>query len=182
MNLLQTLDSLVANFFLTLRTPLLTQVFEFITVFGSPLATAIITLILAIIIYKKHRTYLLPLLTTSIGAGITIYTTKIFFHRLRPLDALVTEKSFSFPSGHALIAIALYGLLTYIIYLNLKNKSQKIATVSIGTILILLIGISRLYLGVHYGSDVLGGYIIGSLWLAVGVIMLKLLLNSHRSI
>jgi len=176
MNLISTLhalDSLVAHFFLNLRTPLLTQAFELITILGAPIVTAIITIIVAAIIYKKHRAYFIPLLATSIGAGITIYTTKIFFHRLRPLDALITEKSFSFPSGHALISIAFYGLLTYIIQLNLKNKSQKIATVSIGTILILLIGISRLYLGVHFFSDVIGGYLIGSIWFAMGIAAIR---------
>lgn len=176
MDTLHTIDSLVAHFFLSLRTPLLTQAFELITMLGTPLTTTIITIIIAAIIYKKHHVYFIPLLATSIGAGLTIYTTKIFFHRLRPLDALITEKSFSFPSGHALISIALYGLLVYVIQLNLKNKSQKITTVSIGTILILLIGISRLYLGVHYFSDVIGGYLIGSIWLTIGVSTIK----NHR--
>lgn len=172
MDTLHALDSLVAHFFLSLRTPLLTQAFELITMLGAPLTTTIITIIVATIIYKKHRAYIIPLLTTAIGAGLTIYTTKIFFHRLRPLDALITEKSFSFPSGHALISIALYGLITYIIYRNYQKKSQKITIASIGTLLILLIGISRLYLGVHYFSDVIGGYFIGSIWLTIGVVLI----------
>ncbi|MCX6733346.1 MAG: phosphatase PAP2 family protein [Candidatus Peregrinibacteria bacterium] len=175
MNLISTihaLDSLVAHFFLSLRTPLLTQVFELITMLGTPITTTVITIIVAAIIYKKHHTYIIPLLTTAIGAGITIYATKIFFHRLRPRDALITEKSFSFPSGHALISMALYGLITYIIYRNYKKKSQKITTISIGTLLIFLIGISRLYLGVHYFSDVIGGYLIGSIWLAIGIALI----------
>lgn len=173
MDTLHALDTIVAHFFLNLRTPLLTQAFEFITMLGAPITATFITLIAALIIYKKHRTYLIPLLTTSISAGLTIYITKILLHRQRPLDALVTEKSFSFPSGHSLISMALYGLLIYIICLNFEKKSQKITIISIGTIIILLIGISRLYLGVHYFSDVLGGYIIGSIWLAGGIMMLR---------
>ncbi len=172
MNYLLALDSLVAHFFLSLRTPLLTQAFEIITMLGAPITATIITIIVAVIIYKKHRTYFIPLLTTTIVAGITIYTTKIFFHRLRPLDALITEKSFSFPSGHALISITLYGLLSVIIYRTLKKTYQKIITLILGPSLIILIGLSRLYLGVHYFSDIIGGYTIGAIWLTIGIALL----------
>lgn len=176
------IDALTADFFANLRTPLLTDIFTRFTMLGSPMATTIITLIAAIIIYKTNKPYLAPLLTTSIGAGLTIYITKIIIHRQRPLDALITEKTFSFPSGHALISVALFGLLAYMIYDYMKQKNRTasatstnaaIITITTVTLLILSIGISRLYLGVHYLSDVLAGYLIGAIWLAIGMMMRK---------
>lgn len=178
---IQSFDSAISNFFTTLRTPLLTEIVKFITIFGSTPVAIIITLIGAAIIYKIYgsKKYLYPLLITSMGTGLTTYIAKNIFQRARPLDALITEKSFSFPSGHALIAITLFGLLTYLIQHALANKNSpkkqtlRKVTITLGTLLILLIGISRLYLGVHYATDVLGGYLIGSLWLIMGITLIN---------
>ena len=79
------------------------------------------------------------------------------------------EKSFSFPSGHATIAVAFYGFIIYFLIKNVKSWNRKINIFFTGFILIILIGFSRLYLGVHFVSDVWAGYLIGAIWLIIGI-------------
>ena len=89
---------------------------------------------------------------------------KRIIRRARPNHLrLVKEKGFSFPSGHSMVSIALYGILIYIVNKNIKNKPLRITLTIILSILILLIGLSRIYVGVHYPSDVLSGYILATI-------------------
>lgn len=118
----------------------------------------------------RQKTYILALWLMLAGVGLSIYYGKQVFHRVRPLDvAYYQETSFSFPSGHSTTAMALYGLLTYFLMRHtldsIKRKLLLLAAVGI----ILLIGFSRMYLGVHFLSDVAGGYILGSIWLILGI-------------
>jgi len=94
---------------------------------------------------------------------------KIVFHRPRPEFPVYVETSFSFPSGHATIAIALYGFLAYILIQEVHSWKKKVNIFFGAILLAILIGLSRLYLGVHYVSDILGGYLLGFLWLIVGI-------------
>jgi undecaprenyl-diphosphatase len=94
---------------------------------------------------------------------------KFIFHRARPGVAIYPENSFSFPSGHATIAVAFYGFLTYALIRSSKKWKRKINIFFVGFILIFLIGFSRLYLGVHYFSDVWGGYLAGAIWLIIAI-------------
>ncbi len=115
------------------------------------------------------KEYILSFLITVLGAEISGQLLKILFHRARPDGGLAVENTFSFPSGHALIAAAFYSFLIYYFWQTSKSNAQKYFYLISGLILILLIGLSRLYLGVHYFSDVIGGYILGAIWLAIGI-------------
>ena len=79
---------------------------------------------------------------------------------------IVQESGYSFPSGHSMVATGFYGFLIYLIYKEVKNKKIKYPLIVFLSILILLIGISRIYLGAHYATDVIGGWIIGAVYLA----------------
>ena len=80
---------------------------------------------------------------------------------------LVKEGGYSFPSGHAMVSFGFYGFLIYLAYKKINNKKIKYPLIISLALLILLIGISRIYLGVHYATDIIGGFIIGFIYLIV---------------
>jgi membrane-associated phospholipid phosphatase len=121
--------------------------------------------------FLQYRRYILPLLATILGSAAFTQLGKLVFHRPRPQSALYVEHSFSFPSGHATVAVAFYGFLTYIVMREAKRWEVKVNICFAGIGVVLLIGFSRLYLGVHYLSDVWGGYLVGALWLIAGISM-----------
>lgn len=126
------------------------------------------TLILCVLWNK--RSYIIPLLLGLLGSGSIVYVGKLVFQRARPEETGVyTETLFSFPSGHAAIAVTLYGFIAYILSENAKHWSVRISASVVTFYVIALIGVSRLYLGVHYFSDIVGGYLLGLLWLMMAI-------------
>ena len=164
-------DIRLENLLYLFRQPLLIKIFSYITLLGQwqiALSIIIITLLLFWLWQKKN--YILPFLTTVLGTEIFVFLGKLVFERPRPVDvAYFLEKSYSFPSGHAALACALFGFIIYYGWRNLKKINTKINFLFLGLILILAIGFSRLYLGVHFLSDVLGGYLLGLFWLIIGI-------------
>lgn len=117
--------------------------------------------------WKKVRGAAWTLPVAILGAGIIIQGVKLFIKRPRPsfFTPLLHESGFSFPSGHSLIAMVVYGLLGYFLLHLTKNFWARLA-VRIGTVLLVVaIGISRIYVGVHYPTDVLAGWTAGVPWL-----------------
>lgn len=137
-----------------------------ITTIGSEYIIIPICITLTIVFWKKvyGKFVLINLCTTFIiNQGL-----KFLIKRPRPSDYnLIIEKGFSFPSGHSMIAMAFYGYIIYLIYKEVKNKYIKWSLISILTTIIILIGLSRIYLGVHYASDVLAGFIISLAYLII---------------
>lgn len=124
---------------------------------------------IGIFFLKIDKSYLPGLAVALIGAVASDYYIKMIVGRARPAGLIqsVTESSFSFPSGHSVLAISFYGFIAFILY-ELYPKRTKIVMIGV-TVVILLIGFSRLYLGVHFPSDVVAGYILGGLWLLAGI-------------
>ena len=143
-----------------------TPIAKFITNFGGAIFIAVVAIFLAIIIKKKK-------IGISILANLVIITGlnqlfKRILQRPRPTEyRIIQETGYSFPSGHSMISMAFYGYLIYLIYKHVKNKYIKWISISLLSILICLIGISRIYLGVHYTSDVLGGFLISISYLVI---------------
>src|ERR1035437_8336078 len=165
-------DNNFANFLYQFRTPFLAQVFYVITNFANQITVIILGVIALIYLYlKKELAYLYALTLVFLGTEASVYLIKIFINRPRPIVdiAYYIETSASFPSGHSTIAIAFFGFVTYYLLSHVAGKNKKTILILLGTILIALIGFSRLYLGVHFLSDVLGGFLIGGLWLVVGI-------------
>lgn len=132
---------------------------------GSFWCLLLISLIFIIFIKNKKYCSFIILnlgLVTLINQGL-----KILIRRLRPDYALVDEFGFSFPSGHAMVSLAFYGLIIYLLNKNIQNNKLKISIIIVLNILIIGIGLSRVYLGVHYFSDVLAGFFLAIFYLIV---------------
>ena len=143
-----------------------TQIAKFITNFGGAIFLSIATVMLFLLIQNKK-------IGLSIISNIVIITIlnqllKRILQRPRPTEfRIVEETGYSFPSGHSMISMAFYGYLIYLIYKYVKNKYVKWISIVLLGILICSIGISRIYLGVHYTSDVLGGFLISISYLVI---------------
>ena len=120
--------------------------------------------------------YLFALIISVSGGEIIVAIIKNLVQRTRPpsMSALVLEKSFSFPSGHVLVAFSFYGLLTYILYKANKKKMWKTIAISMGIAIIGIIAFSRVYLGVHWPSDVLASLALGAAWISMYITILEL--------
>ena len=149
----------------------LTGFMKGVTYFASAtfLQIAYGALMLIYLLFKNWKRAL-EIAAIGIGGFVVNYLMKLSFHRLRPPNPLIDKlENFSFPSGHATSAFIFYGLLTYLVW---KTRIPKFYKFIIGTMLILfslLIGFSRIYLRVHYLSDVLAGICIGFAWLILTV-------------
>lgn len=153
----------------------ITPIAKFITNFGGAIFVIAIALILAILIKnKKISLSIIINLITITGLNQLL---KRILQRPRPTEYKIVEESgYSFPSGHSMVSMAFYGYLIYLVYKYVKNKYLKWSLIVILSILIGSIGISRIYLGVHYTSDVLAGFLISISYLIIYVITTNKLL------
>jgi len=163
-------DRALNLFFYTHQVSYLTTIMLiFTTVADKYVITALLLLTLFVLYLKKLRQVMLPVVVVVTGAVLTTYLGKLLVARPRPEWSQITELSFSFPSGHATAAMVLFGLLAFLLVRYAQSWSLKIHVLYGAVFLIGTIGFSRVYLGVHYLSDVLAGYIVGGLWLLLGI-------------
>jgi undecaprenyl-diphosphatase len=121
--------------------------------------------------------------TIAISSLVLMLLLKQLFQRKRPLSPLLkAAKGLSFPSGHAIMAVTFYGLLIYILQHSISNDLLKWLVTFFVIVLIVLIGFSRVYLRVHYASDVAAGFIIGLLWLLISLAVLNWLESYTNSL
>jgi undecaprenyl-diphosphatase len=168
------LDFRVQSFIEGIITPELTQFMVKITNLGGLYFTLIISALIVIyFLYKREWWDILTLVLVVVGGKILQILLKIFFLRPRPTSPIVAAHGYSFPSGHALTAMLVYGFLIYITWKSNSKKSFKMLIFLVSLFLILIIGISRIYLNVHWLTDILGGYAAGFSWLVISIIMVK---------
>ncbi len=127
----------------------------------------ILIIAFSFIFIKNKKVSLYIALTIIITAIVNNFGFKMLFHRARPDDMLVYAGGYSYPSGHSFVAMAIYGLIIYLIYKSNLNKKLKIIIIILLGTIIALIGISRIYLGVHFPSDVTAGFICGIIYLII---------------
>ena len=143
-----------------------TPIAKFITNLGGAIFLVVLTITLFILIKNKK-------IGVSIFSNLVIITAlnqllKRILQRPRPTEyRIIEETGYSFPSGHSMVSMAFYGYLIYLIYKYVKNKYIKWISITLLSILICSIGISRIYLGVHYTSDVLGGFLVSISYLVI---------------
>ncbi len=152
-------DDPVTAFVIGLPVPI--DIWMAITAAGGPIHVAIdIGMVLALVLMRRPWTALVYGLALSAAAAWT-YVVKVTIARLRPPDALITAPGFSFPSGHALNSTVTYGLLALLVWRSDLPRWMRVATTIALASLIIVIGISRIALEVHYPSDVIGGWLAG---------------------
>jgi len=149
-------DNTIYRFLVEHRTNYLNIIFKFITQFGSAFCLTVISILCIIFIKNKKYKITIPLNLCVIGT--LNFIMKNIFDRPRPNELRIIEESgFSFPSGHSMVSMAFYGYFIYIIYKNIQSKKLRNLLCGFLILLIILIGLSRVYLGVHYVSDVIAG-------------------------
>lgn len=175
-NELPTFDQMVAQFVRSYSTGNVTAFMRFVSQLGSPLMLTLVGLGATAFFGYVRKSFwdgiLIPI--ALVGGSILNESLKYLFHRQRPaLPHLVKVSGFSFPSGHAMMSLIFYGLLAYLILKITSGKPIKYIIGIMAAMLIILIGVSRIYLGVHYPSDVIAGFSAGAFWLIACVYTLK---------
>ncbi|MBO9681123.1 MAG: phosphatase PAP2 family protein [Flavisolibacter sp.] len=170
------LDNAVFNYLKAHVSERNNDIMEFFTFLGTHqfLIPANLSLIAYFLFIKKHKWHSIKIPAIALSSLGLMFLLKGLFDRKRPSVPLLFEaKGLSFPSGHALMSVTFYGLLIYMIFKSVKNPALKWTLIGLLIILIIIIGSSRVYLRVHYATDVIAGYCIGFLWLVFTVWMLN---------
>lgn len=160
-------DNVVTGFVRQNISDKLTEIMKTISNIASPTVITIIAVILILYFIYRQKLYTVFIIPTVVlGSLFLNLILKGMFGRERPsIEHLVEAMGQSYPSGHSMVSFSFYGLLIYLACINLKNIYIKVILSMLLGLLILSIGTSRIYLGVHYPSDVLAGFAIGSFWL-----------------
>lgn len=171
-------DYQITEFVISYRSPMLTDYFTMMTNMGDVYGYAIVFGVCAIIsftVFKRWK-HIVQILLVLVLAALSNIVLKRFIDRARPdIEHLVVVKTLSYPSGHAMAAMAFYGFLMYLVYRFNINKYLKIGLMLLLGVIILSIGISRIYLGVHFPSDIAGGFIAGFIWVIFCVLIFDLI-------
>jgi undecaprenyl-diphosphatase len=165
-------DASIAHVVEAGRTPILTDFFSLITQLGDARWIIVVALSLAFVLWRHKRlAYKIGFAVALFGSVCSSYLIKVSVARPRPpfAERLITEGGYSFPSMHAAVSLAVFGFLAYVAYKILRPHHHRMPlAIGLG-ILALVIGFSRIYLGVHYASDVIAGYVLGILFIYLGV-------------
>ena len=168
------LDWYLLSYFHSFATPSLDRVMLFFTFLGSvKFYFAAFPVTLAILAWRRRWWELGGLSFSFMGALLFNHLLKMGFHRVRPNLYFIKETGYSFPSGHAMVTLVFYGALLFFTFQHTSSRKWRNLLAILAMFLILAIGISRVYLGVHYPSDVLGSYLAGFCWLVISIIVIK---------
>jgi membrane-associated phospholipid phosphatase len=180
---LHTFDITVIDWVQSFISDKLTKIIETLTFLGSTKAViAISVLTIILMLFNKKWWETVFFIVAVSGSSLFNLLLKFIFQRTRPsIHPLITETGYSFPSGHSMVSFVLYGMITYFLVLFYVKRFAKIITILFFSLLVLIIGVSRIYLGVHYPSDVLAGFAIGGTWLIICLIVLKIILEKRQT-
>ena len=164
------LDRTVALGLHTHSTDPATGLMSAVTQLGGTQALLTVTLAAVLALMAKRRLAHAALMAAALIGGQALnWALKASFERPRPSfsEPLATAAGYSFPSGHAMVSLTVYGALAFVVATSIKSRRARTAILASALTLILTIGFSRIYLGVHYVSDVLAAYAAGAAWLSV---------------
>lgn len=164
------------------ESPFLTSLAKGLSLVGSArLAFGLTFVIMGLLYYLlRHRMELVLFLWVGLGSYALNMSLKSLVGRERPhIHQLIDQAGFSFPSGHSMAAFSLYGVITYILWIHLKARAGRSLVILTAVLMTLGIGWSRVYLGAHYPSDVIGGYVASCAWLMLSIAMYSVY-RSHQ--
>jgi undecaprenyl-diphosphatase len=163
------LDDNITSWFHAHATTLQTEIWRVFTFFGSVIFLTSASAVVALVLAVRRSFYRLLALTLAVGGGAFLnIVLKHLFHRHRPVleNPLVTLSSYGFPSGHTMGSTIFYGVLALVIAYSIRSWARRVWVGLAAALIVALIGISRIYLGAHYFTDVIGAIAIGLAWLA----------------
>lgn len=164
------IDNFIFSIVEKIRCKPLTSFFKFITFFCDTEFLLIVTI--SIMVFSKRKKDSFYIALNVLLCFLLNQTLKHIFLRTRPEDInLIVQGGYSFPSGHSMLSLAFYGFFIYLIYHMRMKKNKKLLYCFLLTLLVLLIGFSRIYLGVHYASDVIAGFAISMAYLIIFILI-----------
>lgn len=166
------LDQLIESFVIGIRNDNLTKIMINITNLGGAYSLIVISILL--LFFIKNKKIPLSIIINLVTVFFTSQLFKFIFHRSRPNNIfLVDATGYSYPSGHTMVSFAFYIYLIYLLCKKVNNKLVKILLIIFTTSLLLLIAFSRIYLGVHYLSDIIGGLLLGTAYIVLFIMLNK---------
>ncbi len=165
------MDISIADNIMSWRHPWLDTIMIAVTNFGGPVSLAVISLVIIILYYQRGKIREPRLwLIVYFGGWVLVESLKRIIMRSRPTGGVITVSGYSFPSAHAAMATMFFLLLIYFHQPHTRSYLKSGVLIILSVLAVLSVGFSRIYLGAHWPSDVLGGYAIGSAWVLIAVI------------
>ncbi|MEH7155029.1 phosphatase PAP2 family protein [Neobacillus drentensis] len=158
------------------ETAILTKVMKIFTFIGSAPFVIVLSLFMLFFLYNvlNHRVELILFVAAIAGSAILNAILKNLFQRVRPdLHRLINVEGYSFPSGHAMNAFTVYSIISFLLWRHISNRLGRMTLIIVSSVMILAIGISRIYLGVHYPSDIIGGYFASGFWITTAILFFQ---------
>ena len=153
-----------------------------VTWFGNnaTITTAVVVVALALVVSRRYWAAFRVVFASALG-GLVVRGLKEVFARDRPLDQVIPAAGYSFPSGHAFAATVFYGMMIYLVFRFIQRTWARALAVVVGVAVIGGVGLSRVYLNVHYLTDVVGGWLAGSAWLVASLLLVNVVETQTRS-
>lgn len=175
-------DYLISVFIYSFRTSHLTSLMKLFTTLGGTPVVFVLSVLIILLLIKKHKKEAFLFALSLILGCVLNYLFKIIFHQPRPeIAPLIKLKDYTYPSGHAMNNLVFYCLLAFYTFHFTENKKLSVLAGIIAFFMVAVIGFSRIYLGVHYPSDVLAGWLVG-FWLLITILIIDKTLTLHRGI
>ena len=153
-----------------------------VTWFGNnaTVTAAVVLVALALVLGKRYWAAFRVVFASALG-GLVVRGLKELFARDRPLEQVISAAGYSFPSGHAFAATVFYGMMVYLVFRLTDRRWARVLAAVVGPLVIVAVGLSRVYLNVHYLTDVVGGWLAGSAWLVASLLLIDAVETRTRS-
>jgi membrane-associated phospholipid phosphatase len=171
-------DAAVQRFVLDHRSAWMNDVFRALTWLGSVAVVApLVAVAVVVLVRRRERLLAFGVIVATVGTAVLVQVTKALVDRPRPplVSRLVSAPGAAFPSGHSAQAVACYGALAWVLTRSTASRAVHIVAWSTAVAIAFLVGLSRVYLGVHWVSDVVSGWFVGAAWLTVTIAVCELI-------